>query len=154
MSKRLRMPVSQKQRQEKAVREILEEIHSYGLNLYLVIIFMVMPLYIYDHYYEMAFHKWKIYLYATLGLFVFELVCGAIYIAFVNNSWNIKKIVQCIKLTDVLAILYGISVIITLFSCGYPRAAWLGTDSWYMGALAQLLFMGTFLIFFVEQGCY
>ncbi len=147
MSKKVRMHVSQKQSPKKAVRELLEEIHSYGLNLYLVIIFMVMPLYIYDRYYEMAFQKWRIYLYATLGLLGYELVWGIIFFLFSNKSRNISKIVRCFKFTDVLAILYGISVIITLMSCGYPRAAWLGTDSWYMGTLAQLLFVGTFLVF-------
>lgn len=151
MSKRLKSSALQKQRQESAVREIFEDVHSYGLNLYLVIIFMVMPLYIYDHYYEMALHKWKIYLCATLGLLGFELIYGVIFIVFVNKKWDARKILQGIEMTDVLSVFYGISVIITLLGCGYPRAAWLGTDSWYMGTLAQLLFVATFLVFSWEK---
>lgn len=93
----------------------------------------------------MKFYEWKIYLFATMALLGAGLVFGAIYCA-VEKGRN-RFVVQNICAADILAALYGGSVVITVLTCEYLRAAWLGTDSWYMGALAQLLFAGTFLVF-------
>ncbi len=136
-----------KEKKQVVVTKVLwKEAIDFVMTIYLFAVFVVMPLYIYDHYYEMAFYKWKIYLFATLALVGIVLISGLVY-GIVKMRKQTPVIKRQVCATDILVIFYGISVFITLFSCGYPRAAWLGTDSWYMGALAQLLFVGTYLIF-------
>ncbi len=161
MGKRVTSSGLKKERkQESVVQALLEEMYAILVTIYLFIILVIMPLYIQDHYYEMAFHKWKIYLFASLGLLGVVLLAGTIYgVAAIDNIrrknkshsdnryFAFTKEKAGISVTEILVVLYGVSVVITLFSCGYPRAAWLGTDSWYMGALAQLLFVGVFLVF-------
>ena len=159
MGKRVTSSVNRKKKKQKSVADaLLEEMYTILITLYFFVIFVVMPLYIYDHYYEMAFYKWKIYLFATLLLLVGLLSLGILYCtAMIAGNKNRKReinqesyfclIKRHISTTDVFALLYGVSVVITLITCGYPRAAWLGTDSWYMGTLAQLLFVTTFLVF-------
>ncbi len=113
--------------------------------LYLFAIFVIMPLYVYRHYYAMALIKWSIYYTATLVFMIGGMIVGLIYIgASLKKKCPLPKI--AFNTTDILVMLYGASVLITMVTCGHPQMAWSGTDGWYMGALAQLLFAATFLI--------
>ncbi len=140
--------VSSRKKQKKQ-KDFIEElcIKSAGFIalIYLFAVLTVMPLYVYDHYYQMAFSKWSVYLYSTLTFVTLITIIGLLYL---GNSVYKKKPFSRVQLniTDIMVILYGISVIVTMLTCGYPQNAWLGTDGWYMGVLAQLLFVATYLI--------
>lgn len=52
---------------------------------------------------------------------------------------------------DVWMLCYGAAVVLSALFSNYKTTAWLGYSEWYMGALSQLLFVGTY--FFVSR-CY
>lgn len=52
---------------------------------------------------------------------------------------------------DVWVLCYGAAVTLSALFSNYKATAWLGYNEWYMGALSQLLFVGTY--FFVSR-CY
>jgi len=135
--------MKRKQKQENIVGLLLQEIYSMIVPVYFAVILVMMPLYIYDRYYEMAFYKWKIYLFTTL---IFMGITGLLGCVNLLLQLKRERTPVSIDWINVPVIFYGISVVITLITCGYPKAAWLGTDSWYMGSLAQLLFVGSFLL--------
>lgn len=147
MGKRVISVTKREQKLKNVTQALVEEFAVIGITIYLLIVFVMLPLYVHDHYYEMAFHKWRIYFYSTLGFLVFSLCIRMVHCTKMKQRGCFLEKIRNIKRTSILAILYGVSVLVTMFSCGYPRAAWQGTDSWYMGALAQLLFIATFLFF-------
>ncbi len=157
MSKRMTSSSRKHIKTQESVETVLgKEIYTILVTIYLWAICVIMPLYIYDHYYEMAFYKWKIFFYATLILVGVGLVWFVIRLVMSRkkqeNSEKLKRvfkvrgILQYISHPDVLAVMYGISVSVSLITCGHSKAAWMGTDSWYMGAFAQLLFVGIYLV--------
>lgn len=52
---------------------------------------------------------------------------------------------------DIWMLCYGAAVILSALFSSYKATAWLGYNEWYMGALSQLLFVGTY--FFISR-CY
>ncbi len=140
--------VSSRKKQKKQkdfIEELCIKLFGFIALLYLFAVLAVMPLYVYDHYYQMAFSKWNVYLYSTLTFIGLIILIGLIYL--VNTIYKKKPFSKVqLNITDIMVILYGFSVIITTLSCGYPQVAWFGADGWYMGALAQLLFVVTYLI--------
>lgn len=158
MSKRVTSSARKHRKTQESVGTILgKEIYTIWVTLYLWAVGVIMPLYIYDHYYEMAFYKWKIFFYATLALLGVGLVWFIIQLVMSSKAQEnsekpkrvlkVRDILQYISHPDAWAVMYGISVLISMSTCGHAKAAWMGTDSWYMGVLAQLLFVGVYLVF-------
>lgn len=130
---------------EIGMKTFCQKAMGFVAYFYLFAIFMVMPLYIYDHYYQMAYFKWNIYLYSTLIFIGLGAVIGLTYVGHaIYKKEHFTKIE--FNKTDIAILLYGISVIVTLLISPYPENAWPGTDGWYMGTMAQLLFVATYLL--------
>ncbi len=139
------MAYKKQKKKQKVTKTFGQNAIDFILLFYLFIVLVFMPLFIFDHYHGMSFFKWNIYLLATVALIGTMLISGIIYVALVISKKTRFPQIQ-MNLTDILVSLYGISVLITLITCGHPNVAWNGADGWYMGALAQLLFVCTYLI--------
>lgn len=117
---------------------------------YLFLILVMFPLFYGDHYLNMAFYKWIFYLSVTMLFFGFLAVLTllqGISCIFGKKQIVAAEIRRKILLPDILVIAYGISNVLTFMTCSERRAAWMGTDGWYMGFIAQMLFVITYLVF-------
>lgn len=137
-----------KRDKEHIGENILNEIWIIGTTIYVFIVFLFSPLYVKDHYYDMALNKWKIYFYSTLCFLGF-----AILVILFQKLYEKNKKVQRHKseLTWFCMIAYAGAVLLSFITCPNKFAALLGTDGWYMGALAQLLMVLTYFVFSIKQ---
>lgn len=105
-------------------------------GLYLLVMFFLFPLCLGDHYWEIGFGKWRVYLYATLiyiGVMTLLLMPG--WFGKIKNRSLMRP-----GALEMTLLLYIISATVTfLFTTINRRAAWMGAEGWYMGFLAQLL---------------
>lgn len=128
-------------------KKIIDKIWAVGLVLYLFAVLLILPLYIYDKYWDMAWYKWQVYLNSTCFLLLFAgvlLIIGRLYRLFVKADAKVSKTKL---LTDYIVAAYGLLVVISFITCPGKAAAWMGTEGWYMGVIAQLLFVATYFLF-------
>ena len=128
---------------------LLEEGREVVVTIYLLALCIIFPWYLKDHYLEMAFLKWKFYFFSTL---LFLMLIGSGYVLY--RLFYKKKMGKSIKIPknsermpERIALAYGICVFVSCFTCVDPLAAFMGTDGWYMGVIAQILFVATYLVF-------
>lgn len=144
------MKKSKKKEKSKVGEQILGELQNYGMGIYLFAVLMLMPVYIFDHYWEMALSKWKIYLAATMGLLV-ATVCILIAKSLIRILKRKEKPIKWSWLNinglDIAVFVYLLMVLLSFGTCTDKRAAWMGASGWYMGILSQLLFVGTYYFF-------
>lgn len=129
-------------------KALIDEAWNLGLWVYLFAVLGVLPLYIYDHYWNMAWQKWKVYLNSTCCLLIFAVVlwmAGCVY-GF-NKREDYPKNPPSKSIVDWCMGLYGVAVVISFLTCPDKRAAWMGTDGWYMGTIPQLLMVATYFVF-------
>lgn len=153
-------------------------------TIYLVVIFVVYPLFQKDHYYEMGVHKYLFYLYSTIAFLVF-IVFAALTDPKAYKSSNSKSSKNSNKKKNNKAVveepeqkkgfpeklwdgfktlpnmekallIYSVTVVISyIFSVDKHMAFW-GADGWQMGLLIQGCMIGAFyaLFFFWEKEIY
>lgn len=122
------------------MEEIVSKARSIATGIYIFLIFLVFPLYVEDHYWEMGDCKMKFYLYTTA--IYLALMLGVELVRGLHGKWDIHHLGVC----DWCAILYGICVILTLLAAEDRAAVWVGEKGWYMGAAAQLMFLATYFV--------
>ncbi len=127
----------------------MKKIMNIVILLYLLAVLLVYPLYLENGYYSVAFVKWRFFLYSSL---LFLAVMGVYVITVVVRSRGnaLKKAFKSGELPDKAMGLYLLLSIITFLTCQNPQAAWMGTDGWYMGFVAQFLFGVLYLVFSVK----
>lgn len=133
---------------EKAVDIMLNELKAYGIGFYFFAVFMGLPLYIYDKYWEMAIHKWQIYLVSTL-VFVGFMLCFQIYeiAKYFKGGGKFKEVFQNRNVTDWFVGIYLLASVVSFLFGMDKKAAWMGASGWYMGIIAQILFCVTYFVF-------
>lgn len=121
--------------------EILWNILAFTFLFLLLIAF---PFYLKDKYVEMSYYKWIFYvsIMVLLLIAIIPIKVGE----FILRSGKRKTIIQ-----DYFVMGYGILTIITYINCPNQKAAFMGTDGWYMGAVAQIFFVLSYLIFSRRQ---
>ncbi|MDE7252702.1 MAG: O-antigen ligase family protein [Acetatifactor sp.] len=122
------------------MEEIVSKARSIATGIYIFLIFLVFPLYVEDHYWEMGDCKMKFYLYTTA--IYLALMLGVELVRGLHGKWDVHNLGVC----DWCAILYGICVILTLLAAEDRAAVWVGEKGWYMGAAAQLMFLATYFV--------
>lgn len=111
--------------------------------LSITFIFFIMvffPLYYRDKYYDIAYYKWTLYVFVVLIFLILLL-----FLSVFERLIKIKKAKYIF--VDFVVIAYGVVVVICYITCPNKMAAFMGTDGWYMGMVAQLLFVFTYLAF-------
>ncbi|SEL59226.1 O-Antigen ligase [Butyrivibrio sp. ob235] len=121
-------------------------IHEYGELLtkyYLVVMFVVLPLYYQNGYSDIANSKYILYrLVSTAFLIITGLVCFLVETA-CEKTQNVRKkpILPIIFVTAHLIF----NLLTWVFAVDH-KIAWRGNGSWHMGLLSQILFLGSMLL--------
>jgi len=129
-------------------RELIDEVWSLGLGIYLFAVLVVLPLYTYDHYWNMAWQKWKVYLSSTCCMLIFAIglwMVGRVY-RFCKRKSQDKEATPK-NIVDLCMMLYGVALILSFLTCQDKRAAWMGAEGWYMGTVPQLIMVATYFVF-------
>lgn len=112
-------------------------------NIYMLLMFLIFPLYVVDHYWQIGFYKWRFFLYVTLVYGVMMLVC---YLPEAVACIRNRQLRRRITKIDIAVAIYGCSVLLSFLFAPDRQAAWFGTEGWYMGTAAQLLLIGVYFI--------
>lgn len=125
-----------------------EVIWEQGTEIYLFLMLAVYPLFMGHGYEDLVYKKWALFLYASIAFVLMSGVCGLAIFAgnrrmdeqqrwkrIDRNRWGS---------TDWFVLIYLVSVIISYIGAADRKAAFWGVDTWYMGLVAQLLFVGIY----------
>lgn len=110
------------------------------------LMFLMFPLYLENRYNEIGTCKWTFYLMVTIPC------VGILWLGLLVRQAAVRAKRPCksgkiISGSDLLLMIYGICVIITLLFTSCDRhAAWTGAEGWYMGAAAQLLLVASYFV--------
>ncbi|MBQ8230888.1 MAG: hypothetical protein IJZ34_03010, partial [Lachnospiraceae bacterium] len=88
----------------------------------------------------MSYYKWIFYV--SIMVLLLTAIIPIKIGEFILRSGKRKTVIQ-----DYFVMGYGILTIITYITCPNQKAAFMGTDGWYMGAVAQIFFVLSYLIF-------
>lgn len=110
-------------------------------GIYFLLLFLMFPLYVEDWYQDMGTCKWNFYLYTTVPCLAVLLLCHLTAAV----GWGRKRWRDC-SVCDLLVGCYGICVLISFWFGGNREEAWMGVDGWYMGVVAQELFVLSYFI--------
>lgn len=139
-----------------AVQIWIREIQFYATSIYLFLVLLIFPLYVEDHYWRMAFCKWRFYFNSTVFYLAVMLLCGSVVKVLrgtravgaegIAAGWRRGGLSHALSACDGCVVLYGICVLIPLLLGDDRRAVWTGADGWYMGAAAQILFVLSYFV--------
>lgn len=121
------------------------------LILFAFLFFIIMPIIIYDHYYEMAYIKWTFSQNCMIILFLLSAVLSVLIGMQGLFGTKREKSGNTFLLVDLFVLLYGVSNFVTFLGSENPMAAWMGTDGWYMGTVMQILLLLTYWAFSREE---
>lgn len=117
-------------------------------NLYMIVVFAIVPLYMKEGYWRIGDVKYDIYRDASLVCFGISLpvaAVGAVF-ALIKRKWKLSRM-------DICMLLYAAANVISFLGSRYRSTAWSGYREWYMGLLTQLLLVcGYFLVSRCWQG--
>lgn len=109
-------------------------------TIFFVAVFIIFPLYYQEKYLNMSYHKWIFYV-TTIILFLFS----CLPLMLIRKFLCIER--RRYVISDYFVFVYGILAFFTYANCVDQKAAFMGTDGWYMGLVAQLLFVCSYLVF-------
>lgn len=115
-------------------------------KIYLLIMLVLYPLFLVHGYEDLVYKKWALLLYAA-GIFV----VGSFFLSVLIQIGNRKnRIKTSWSVIDGMVLLYFLCVIISFLGAVDRQNALWGVFTWYMGAIAQMLFIGSY--FFISRG--
>lgn len=120
-------------------------------KLYMVALLVALPLYIGEGYWNMGDTKYMLFRnvsFLCLGLWLMAGMPGRIK-AFVLSVTKGKKPAAGMSAMDWAVAAYGSIVVLSAICSDYGRLAWDGYSGWFMGAVSQLLLVGTY--FFLSR---
>jgi hypothetical protein len=118
------------------------EVCQLAVRLYLLLLFLMFPLYVENHYETMALCKWRFYLFTTVPFLGITILCLLPRLAELRPKAHSSRHCVC----DWLVGIYGGCVLLTFLFCADRQAAWMGAEGWYMGAAAQMLFVLSYFV--------
>ncbi len=118
---------------------IIHGIRRAAVGVLLFCLWVIMPVMLYDHYYQMAFTKWMTGLMALAITLPVIALCSLIllFAEKKKSTWGLKD--RSLQFAG----LFLIAMIVTFGICNDKAAAWMGVDGWYMGVVAQVLLVFT-----------
>lgn len=122
------------------MKALKEEYLGILCTFYLIILFAVLPLYMQDGYYLLGDGKYV--LYRNCSLICMGIWLVAEVIVFFGNR---EKDTHPLAIVDIFMIAYAGCVLLSAF-CSDFDTAWLGYADWHMGAVSQLLFVGSYFL--------
>lgn len=104
---------------------------------YLLIMFVIYPLYMDNGYVGIDESKFKFYLYTSIGGVLLLLLTGAILL--IKSFKNFNK-------TDGFVLLFLTFTVISFFISDYREEALLGTQGWFMGLVTILIYLFLYIL--------
>lgn len=140
------MGISARNKWEQGAEESISiwyAIQRRATDIYLFLMLVVYPLLIVNSYEDLVYKKWALFLLASIAFIAVSLVCGLVGLIGKKNSpkWLI---------TDYFAVAYLFCAWISYGSAVDKEVGLWGIDTWYMGLVAQMLFVGIY--FAVSRG--
>ncbi len=127
------------------VEEVMKPLIEYALELVLVVLCIVVPLYAKDGYNGIGDAKFAVYRAILLRGFSVLLVMAGIYAAF-----HIREIARWrVSITDYFVLAYLVLTLVSIISGGFYDTALWGYAGWNMGFMAQFSFV--LLYFFLSR---
>lgn len=123
------------------------------LILFAFLFFFIMPIIIYDHYYEMAYIKWTFSQNCMIILFLVSIVFSVLvgFQTLFGTEKKQEKRGSTFLIVDLFVLLYAVSTFATFLGSENSMAAWMGTEGWYMGTVTQVLLLLTYWAFSRES---
>ncbi len=119
-----------------------KEFLSLLCKLYMVALLVALPLYTGEGYWNLGDTKYMLFKNVSclcLGLWLVVGICG-------TDMRSFRKWRKAVSMMDLAMAAYGIIVVLSALLSDYGQLAWKGYGGWYMGALSQLLFVGTYFV--------
>lgn len=139
--------------EKKTVIEVIftyyRELMDICISIYMLMVIVVIPFYYGDGYDKIATLKEHVFM-GTVKLLLPLLAVEAVWAAaiFLVKKGSIRKkgkrLLGQLSVTDKFALCYGAAVLLSWLCTAYPEQALWGADSWYMGALPQLMLLGSY----------
>lgn len=128
---------------------ISERIKSWTVNIYLLVILVLYPLFLVNGYMDLVYKKWALLLYSTVAALLVSLIW---YLPERKKGGKKDKKVKWL-LTDWFVFGYLVCAVISYATAADRASALWGVDTWYTGLVAQLLFVGIyFMVSFGYKG--
>lgn len=132
----------------------MKQVKSYmGMlcSFYMLVLLAGLPLYTGGSYYLLGDRKYLLFRNAAvlcIGIWIIiKLILAVLSLA--GRIRDRKKIVRGdirLSCVDVCMLFYAFCVVLSALQSRFQVTAWLGYRDWYMGALSQLLFVGTYFM--------
>lgn len=120
----------------------MDELKFMATEIYLLLIFLIFPLYTENYYQTMGDCKWRFYLYVTIAYLIVSVAAGIPEtVGRVRDGRMLKPL-----FSDYIMVVYAVCVLIGLLTAEDKNAAWTGAEGWYMGTAAQILFILTYFV--------
>ena len=116
-------------------------------EIYLFLMLAVYPLFMGRGYEELVYKKWALFLYASAAFCIVSMVCGAAAFAGRWGKTEGKKKERHAgsrMIMDWFVFAYLLCVVISYLGAVDRRTALWGVDTWYMGLVSQVLFVGIY----------
>ncbi len=121
-------------------------------DFYIIVILAAVPLYTNGTYYLIGDTKYLVYRNVSilcLGLWLLVTLGTAGRKLIERGGRGAWKTTGLFSTVDVAVLSYGVCVLLSALHSAYAQTAWLGYRDWYMGALSQLFFVGSY--FFLSR---
>ncbi len=117
-------------------------------DIFLIAMLLVYPLYTVDGYFDLIYVKWEFFLKGSIIFISLSIILNIVIL--IKEYRTLNK--SSISFVDKFVLAYLLCVIISYLGAIDRKAALWGVDTWYMGLVAQLLFIGIY--FCVSRGYY
>lgn len=146
-----KMRRSGRRREEQDRENGWEIVREAGTELYLFLMLAVYPLFLVNGYSDLVYKKWELFLYASALFLLMSVVCavGIIVSGKKSRVGSAKKIrtgmtISSLSGTDWFVIVYLICAVISYIGAVDQQIGLWGVDTWYMGLISQILFVGIY----------
>jgi len=130
------------------MRDRIQEALRTAMNVYLVLILLVLPLYIQNGYVLIGNVKYLFFRNVTL---LFMLVTAVLSAALAAVQGRERKGFHMVSCTDIMALCFGAGAFLSWCFSADRYTAWQGAAGWYMGLLSQLMFV--WIYFMASRWC-
>lgn len=138
------------------IEAVLRDLLYIAITVYMVLIIAVMPFYNQEGYTHIGTDKYTFLkttgIYGAYIIIPLVLIYLAVHITKVkkqdHQTWKqgLENLRSSLSVTDISAICFAVTVVVSYLSTDYRDEALWGTKGWYMGLTTQLLFVGVYFL--------
>lgn len=140
-----------KKQSENVGKEIVESLLSYILPIFVMVLFIFVPLYMKDGYYQIGTAKYNAYAHIFvygMPVILLLILFWFIYAVCEDASYfKPKALLGRLSVLDDMVLAYLLAALLSYFMSPYRSEAWWGYDGWFMGLFSQLTFVILYFVF-------